>query len=78
MSISSPAHIRQLRLAVRLYELLEEFNAELYYTTDDDGIHMSIDGVEVFKDEGESFGFFDRVHLLTKAAALANRERADV
>ena len=32
----------------QLAALLEDYNAELYYTTDDDGIHIDIDGDEIF------------------------------
>jgi hypothetical protein len=32
----------------QLFKLLEENNAAIYYTTDDDGIHISKDGEDVF------------------------------
>lgn len=34
----------------KLSELMDEYDAEFHYTTDDDGIHVVVDGVEFWKD----------------------------
>jgi hypothetical protein len=43
----------------QLHELLEDFGAELSYTTADDGIHVSIEGRPLLG----GGGFFDRADL---------------
>ncbi|MCP9841427.1 hypothetical protein KBY93_12400 [Synechococcus sp. J7-Johnson] len=43
----------------QLHELLEDFGAELSYTTADDGIHVSIEGRPLLG----GGGFFDRATL---------------
>lgn len=43
----------------QLLELLEDFDAELSYTRDDDGIHVRLAGRELLGGEG----FFDRSQL---------------
>jgi uncharacterized coiled-coil protein SlyX len=65
-----------LQFALRLYHLLEEFNAELNYTVADDGIHMSIGDDYVF----DGATFFDRRELrqlLIDAGVLADQEQAN-
>lgn len=32
----------------KLADLLEEYQADCGYTTDDDGVHFRVDGIEVF------------------------------
>jgi hypothetical protein len=61
-----------LRFPLRLYYLLEQFNAGLSYTTNDDGIHLSIGGNRILDDAG----FLDRDELrqlLIKAGVLAEQ-----
>lgn len=61
-----------LQFPLRLYQLLEEFNAELSYTNNDDGIHLSIGGNRILDDAG----FLDRDELrqlLIKAGVLAEQ-----
>ncbi len=33
----------------KLADLMEEYRVEMFYTTDDDGIHIEIDGADVFQ-----------------------------
>lgn len=39
---------RQKNCLNRLADLCDQYNAEFTYTVDDDGIHISVDGQEVF------------------------------
>jgi hypothetical protein len=48
-----------LQFALRLYQLLEEFNAELIYTCNDDGIHASVGNDAILNNAG----FFTRADL---------------
>lgn len=58
---------RQKNFLRRLAELIEQHDASLTYTTDDDGIHIEVDGVLVF------VGFLS---CNAKRAANALREEA--
>jgi len=53
-----PQHLEQMFL-LQLHELLEDFDAELGYTRDDDGIHVHLAGRELLGGKG----FFDRAAL---------------
>lgn len=41
---------RPEQFMTKLADLIETYNASLKYTTDDDGIHISVDGVVIFAD----------------------------
>jgi hypothetical protein len=65
-----------LQFPLRLYQLLEEFNAELIYTRNDDGIHASVGNDAILNNAG----FYDRAELrqlLINAGVFADQERAD-
>lgn len=39
---------RQQEFINKLVSLLGEYNVEIFYTTDDDGLHLSMDGEEFY------------------------------
>lgn len=41
---------KQKQFLLKLADLCDEYQAEFSYTNDDDGIHIGVDGVEVFAD----------------------------
>jgi len=50
---------------LKLADLFEEHKAELRYTTSDDGIHVDLDGREVFR------GFFIKDHAAKELRRVA-------
>lgn len=39
---------RQKEFLLKLADLIEEYTAEISYTTDDDGVHVVVDGRDIY------------------------------
>lgn len=62
----SPSKEHQANFILRLLTLLREYDALLYYTASDDGIHIDVCGEELLNGSG----FFDQEDLVEALAEL--------